>query len=151
MPAFVRRYKDLNTDLDALHNGILKELQAVKEMSLTNDMKGKVNDRPFRSVTAVRASVPRVLVGALREITVTTTGTPNDYVVEVHTGSWFNNLAVPGTAGMLIAGPFGAVVGAGGSGLLAANYQRTLSKKVRELVEKNSKNKIAFKNVENFP
>ena len=42
-------------------------------------------------------------------------------------------------------------VGAGGSGLLAANYQRTISNKVRELVEKNSKNKLAFKNVENFP
>ena len=98
MPSFVRRYKDLDTDLDALHIGVVKELQSVKEMNVTNDMKGKVNEKPFRNITAVRATIPRALVGSLREITVTITGTPTDFLVEVHTGSWFNNLAVPGTA-----------------------------------------------------
>lgn len=148
---FVRRYKNLNTNINALYTAIVNELQANKELNIVNELKGDINEKPFRSVTAVRKSIPRTFVGALREVTVTLTGEPNDFVAEVHTGSWFSNLAMPGTAGLLIAGPLGGAVGAGASAIVAADYQRKLSNRIRDLVKENSKNQLLIENVENFP
>ena len=44
---FVRRYKDFNTDLGALYDAIVKELQNTKELNISNELKGNVNDVPF--------------------------------------------------------------------------------------------------------
>jgi len=93
---FVKRYMNLSTDLDSLYKGIVKELQDTEGLNVVNQLKGEINGRPFRSVTAVRESIPRAFVGALREVAVTITGEPDDFLLEVHTGAWFSNLAMPG-------------------------------------------------------
>ncbi len=149
----VRRYKDLNTNIDDLYDDIVEELQKEKELNIVNEMEGTVKDteKPFKTVTAVRQSIPRVFVGALREVTVTITGEADDHFVEVHTGAWLRNLAMPGAGGLLIAGPLGAGVAAGASGLVAANYQRKLWKKINELVNKNSKKELSIEKVEDLP
>lgn len=100
------------------------------------------------SLSATKASAPRFLVGALREVTVSITGAPEDFLVEGHTGSWFSNIAMPGVAGILIAGPIGFAVGAGTLTIMALDYERKVWKKVRELVEKNSKKHLELNNVE---
>jgi len=142
---------NLGTDLEGLYKGIVQELQDTKDLNVVKELKGEINDRPFRSVTAVRQSIPRAFVGALREVTVTLTGEPNDFIVEVHTGAWFSNLAMPGVGGLLIAGPLGGVAGAGASAIAAADYQRRLSRKMKELVKGNSKKQPTLEDVESFP
>ena len=148
---FVRRYKDADTDLDALYNSIVAELQNTKELNIVNELKGEANGRPFWSVIAVRSSVPRAFIGALREVVVTITGEPNDFIVEAHTGAWFNNLTMPGLGGLLIAGPLGGIGAAGASAIVAVDYQRKLSGKVRELVKLSSKKELTLDMVENLP
>ncbi|KXB07912.1 hypothetical protein AKJ56_02150 [candidate division MSBL1 archaeon SCGC-AAA382N08] len=93
----------------------------------------------------------RVIVGALREVTITITGESDDFVIEIHTGAWFNNLAMPGAGGLLIAGPIGAGVAAGASGLVAANYRRKLGKKINELVKKHSERELTVEKIEEIP
>lgn len=149
--AFVRRYKDLETDLDSLYKSIVKELSTTNELNVVNELKGKANDKAFRSVTATRESIPRIFVGGLREVTVTITGDPDDFIIEAHTGAWLSNLIMPGAGGLLIAGPIGAGVGAGASGIVAADYQWKLSKRIRELVDKHSKKELTLKNIETLP
>jgi hypothetical protein len=83
---FVRRYKDMNTDLDALYKDVVKELQNEKELNIGKELKGDVNGVPFISVTANRASIPKMVTGTLREVTVTITGEKNDYLIEMHIG-----------------------------------------------------------------
>jgi hypothetical protein len=141
----------LETDLDGLHKSIVKELLNTKGLKLANEIKTEVNGKPFRSITAVRESIPRAFVGALREVTVTIAGEPDDFLVEVHTGAWFRNLAMPGTAGFLIAGPLGGIVGASVSSTIAVDYQMTLWKRIRELVKQHSKKELTLDNVESFP
>ncbi len=142
---------NLGTDLDSLYKAIVKELQENKELNVVGELKGEINGRPFRSVTAVRASIPRAFVGALREVTVSITGEKDDFLVEVHTGAWFSNLAMPGVGGLLIAGPLGGVAGAGASAIVAIDYQRKLAKRVRELVKANSEKELTIDKVESFP
>lgn len=150
MPS-VRRYMNLGTDLETLYKAIVGELQENKELNVVRELKGEINSKPFRSVTAVRGSIPRAFVGALREVTVTLTGEPDDFLVEIHTGAWFNNLVMPGAGGLLIAGPLGGIAGASTSAIIAVDYQRKLWKRLRDLVTINSKNKLTIDNVENFP
>ena len=149
----VRRFKDLGTDIDSLYIDIVDELQKEKELNIANELEGTVKDtgKPFKTVTAVRESIPRAFVGALREVTVTITGDSDDFVVETHTGAWLSNLAMPGAEGLLIAGPIGAGVAAGASGLAAANYRRKMVKKINELVKKHSKKKLTVEKVEDIP
>jgi hypothetical protein len=147
---FVRRYQGLNTDLKALYKDIKTELQNTKELNITGELEGEINGIPFNSVTATRASVPRVFLGGLREVTVTITGSSDDYLIEMHTGAWFSNMVVPGTGALLIAGPLGGIAVAGTTGLYAVNYQRTLKNKIKELVKKNSKKEYTADKVETF-
>jgi hypothetical protein len=58
----------------------------------------------FRSVTATRARLPRVLVGALREVTVTIHGKSADYVLERHRGAWLANMMISGAHTHLVQG-----------------------------------------------
>ena len=160
---FVRRYKGLNTNLDALYNDIVQELQNTKELNISNELKGNVNNVPFRSVTATRVNLPRVIVGALREVTVTISGKPEDYLIEMHSGAWFANMIVPVTGALLVAGPLGlgvvagtaalastgAAVG-GTTALLSANYTRQLKNRVKELVKKHSKQPYTEEKIETF-
>jgi hypothetical protein len=147
---FLRRYQDLNTDINALYKDIKKELQNTKELNIVSELSGTVNDVPFKSVTASRMSIPRVFLGGLREVTVTITGRPEDYLIELHTGAWFSNIMMPGTGGMIIAGPLGGLAAAGTTGLYAVNFQRTLKNRVKELVKTHSKSEYTDDNVETF-
>lgn len=148
---YSRRYKKLNTDLNKLYDDILMELQSDKDLNIVSELKGEEEGRNIKSLTAVRQSIPRAMVGGLRDVTVTLSGDPNDFIIEAHTGSWFSNLAIPGAGGFLIAGPIGSAAAAGASGIYAAEYQRKLQKRIRELVKEHSKNKLSMENVEHFP
>ena len=135
---FTRRYKDLSTNLDGLFKDISRELQEDKDLTIANETIGEVNGVPFKAVTAVRASLPRALTGTLREVTVTLAGTPDDWLLELHTGSWFGNMILPGTGGFLIAGPIGTAAAAGTIMVLAVEYGRKLKNRIKELVKKHS-------------
>ena len=135
---FTRRYKDLSTNLDGLFKDISRELQEDKDLTIANETIGEVNGVPFKAVTAVRASLPRALTGTLREVTVTLAGNPDDWLLELHTGSWFGNMILPGTGGFLIAGPIGTAAAAGTIMVLAVEYGRKLKNRIKELVKKHS-------------
>ena len=81
---YVKRYKDLNTDLKAVYDDIKHELQTGKELNVVKEQDGTINSVPFKSIFAVRESVPKALTGTLREVTVTITGVPEDWLLEVH-------------------------------------------------------------------
>ena len=147
---FVRRYREMNTDLDALYTDIVKELQNEKELNIAKELKGDINGVPFLSVTANRASIPKMIIGTLREVTVTITGTKNDYLVEMHTGEWFSNLAMPYLGASILVGPLAGLAAAGTTGLIAAQYGRKLKAKIKDLVKKHSKEKYSDEKVETF-
>jgi hypothetical protein len=90
-------------------------------------------------VTATRDSLPRVIVGVLREVTVTISGKPDDYMIEMHSGAWFTNRIIPGTGALLVTGPIGEVAVAGTTALLSANYARKMKNRIKELVKQHSK------------
>jgi hypothetical protein len=147
---FVRRYKDMDTNLLALYKEVVSELQNEKELNIGTELSGDMNGIPFMSVTAQRANLPKALTGTLREVTFTITGKPNDYLVELHTGAWLSNLIVPGTGAFLIAGPVGAVAAGGATALFAVNYQRTMKNKLKKLIKKHSKKPYSDEKVETF-
>lgn len=148
--AKVRRYQGTSTDLQAVYKGVKEFLQGTKDLNIVNEISGKIDGKPFMSVSANKATAPRLLTGALREVTVSITGDPEDFLVEVHTGAWFSNITMPGLAGILIAGPVGFAVGAGAPTIMAIDYERKIWKTVRELVEKNSKKPLDLNKVEVF-
>lgn len=148
---YVRRYRDLETDLGGLYKDLVQELSGKKELRIVNEMEGKSDGTPFKSVTAVRSSTPRAFVGGLREVTVSLTGEPNDFLLEAHTGAWMSNLALPGAGGFLIGGPIGGAAAAGASGVVAVKFQRDLTKKIKELVKKNSKKELTADKSEELP
>ena len=78
---FVRSYKDLNTDLDGLYGDIKKALQQDKDLTVVNENVGMINDIPFQTITAVRATLPRAITGTLREVNVTIAGQPDDWLL----------------------------------------------------------------------
>ena len=104
---YVKRYKDLKTDLEAVYDDIKYELQTGNGLNVVKEQDGTVNGVPFKSIFAVRESVPKALTGTLREVTVTITGVADEWLLEVHTGAWFSNMITPGTGGLIIAGNIG--------------------------------------------
>jgi len=146
----VRRYSDLNTDLDGLYQDIKKELQQDKDLTVANETEGVINGVPFKAISAVRASLPRAITGTLREVTVTIAGHPDEWLLEMHTGAWFGNMILPGAGGFLVAGPFGAAATVGGTVVLAAEYGRKLKNKIKELVKKHSGKAYSESKIETF-
>ena len=145
-----RRFLFLNTNLEELFNAIIRELEHIKELKIVNKLNSKVNEHGFWTVTAVRRTVPRAFIGALREVAVTITGEPNDFLIEGHTGSWFSNMVLPGVGGFIIGGPLVGVTGASLSTLLATRFERELKKRITELINEKSTNKIGVENLEVF-
>jgi len=146
----VRRYKDSSVDIQAVLKGIKEFLQETKDLNIMNEINGKIDGKPFLSLTAVKTTAPRLLVGALREITISLTGFPDDFLVEVHTGTWFANIAMPGVAGTLIAGPVGFAVGAGAPTIVAVRYERQVWNRIRELIKQNAKKSFNLEKVETY-
>ena len=71
----------LFTDLDSLFEVIIKKLQKKRELKISDELKGEINNKSFRSVTATRKNNPRALFGAVREVTVTILGESDDFLV----------------------------------------------------------------------
>ena len=147
---FVRRYKGMNTDLKALYKDIVKELQDEKELNIGKELKGDINGLPFMSVTAHRDSIPKLVTGTLREVTVTITGKKDDYLIEMHTGAWFSNLAMPYFGASILVGPLAGLAAAGATGIFAANYGRKLKNSIKSLVKKHSEAEYSDEKVETF-
>jgi hypothetical protein len=147
--ARVEHYKGLNTDIDALYQEIEQELEREKSLRIVAEIKGEMNGKPLRSMTAVNKSVI-VLVGALREITISIIGEPDDFAVEVASGSWFESLLFPGVTGFIVGGPLGAVGGTTVGLIMAYQFERKIWKKVSEVIERVSKNKMTVGSVEHF-
>jgi len=129
----------MNTDLKALYKDIKKELQSEKELNISNELKGDINDVPFMSITAHRVTLPKLVTGTLREVTVTITGVKNDFFIEMHTGAWFSNLVMPYVGASVLVGPLAGLAAAGATGLYAGQYGRKLKGTIKGLVKKHSK------------
>ena len=108
-----------------------------------------MNGLPLRSITAVNKSLV-VLAGALREITVSIIGRPNDFAVEVASNSWFESLLTPGITGFIVGGPLGAVGGTTVELLMAYQFERKIWKKVREVINRESKRQPTANEIEHY-
>ncbi len=149
MPLVIR-YRDLNTNLEELFKDVVSELQNEKELDIAKETTGKVNGVPFKSVYAVRATVPKVFLGTVREATVTITGKPEDYLIELHVGSFFENMIVPGATVTMLGGPLLGFTAAGTTGFMTVNFRRKLKNRIKELVKKNTKKEYTVDKVETF-
>jgi hypothetical protein len=83
-------------------------------------------------------------------VTVTISGEKNDYLVEMHTGEWFSNMAMPYLGASILVGPLAGLAAAGATGLIAAQYGRKLKGKIKNLVKKHSKAEYNDEKVETF-
>jgi hypothetical protein len=138
----IEHFTNLDTNIDSLYNSIKEELNKEKNLKIVSEIKGEMNGMPLRSITAVNKSLV-VLAGALRDISVSIIGHPNDYAVEVTSSSWFESLLIPGITGFIVGGPFGAVSGTTVGLLMAYQYERKIWKKIRGVINRESKRKPA--------
>ncbi len=146
----VRTYKHLGTDLEKLFEDIVKEISKEPQLNIVSEMRGEIKGVPMMSVTASRSTIPKMLVGTLREVNVTITGTPDNFLIEMHVGEWLRSLVLPHTDPIFIVGPLTGLVAVGSSGLLAATYGRELKFKIKELVKKHSKSDYTDDKIETF-
>jgi hypothetical protein len=147
--ARVEHYKGLDTDIDSLYNSIKQELEKEKNLKIVSEIKGEMNGKPLRSITAINKSLV-VLAGALREITISIIGDSQDFAVEVASGSWFESLLIPGVTGFIVGGPLGAVGGTTVGIVMAYEFERKIWKRISEAIDKASKNKISTENTEHY-
>jgi hypothetical protein len=147
--ARVEHYKGLDTDIDSLYNSIKQELEKEKNLKIVSEIKGEMNGKPLRSITAINKSLV-VLAGALREITISMIGDSQDFAVEVASGSWFESLLIPGVTGFIVGGPLGAVGGTTVGIVMAYQFERKIWKRISEAIDKASKNKISTENTEHY-
>jgi hypothetical protein len=147
--ARVEHYKGLDTDIDSLYNSIKQELEKEKNLKIVSEIKGEMNGKPLRSITAINRSLV-VLAGALREITISMIGDSQDFAVEVASGSWFESLLIPGVTGFIVGGPLGAVGGTTVGIVMAYQFERKIWKRISEAIDKASKNKISTENTEHY-
>ena len=145
----VEHYKNLQTNIDYLYNCIKQEIQQEKNLKIVSEIKGEINGKPLRSITAVNLSVV-VLAGALREITISIIGHSNDFAIEVTSGSWFESLLIPGVTGFLVGGPLGAVGGTTVGIIMAYQFERKIWKKIQEAIRSESKNPLTVDNIEHY-
>jgi hypothetical protein len=150
---FVGHYRDLTTDIDQVYDGMLKELQSNTNLNIVKELIGDVQGQHFKTIIAVRNNVPRDFFGALREVSFTITGDADDYIIEVHTGSWFSNMMILGTGGAVIGSTtsnpgsmIGNTITEGTNTLLDFKFHRRILDHVTELISKNSKKPITIPN-----
>ena len=145
----VEHYKGLHNNIDKLYQEIKQELENEKNLRIVAEMKGEMNGKPLRSITAVNKSLV-VLAGALREITISIMGDSDDFAVEVASGSWFESLLLPGVTGFVVGGPLGAVGGTTVGLIMAYQFERKIWNKIKAVIERESKNQPTFENVEHY-
>ena len=136
----ITRYKELDTKLDELYKEIEKELQKEKELEIVKETSGKINDILFKNITAVRSTLPHGIKDPLREVSVTIMGQPNDWLIELHTGSWFEEL--PPLKGAPIWQKND------GQEFCATNYEQYLKKVINDAIVKNSRNEYTDSKME---
>jgi len=148
---------DLGTDLDKVYSDMFLELEENRDLGVLSEFEGDIDGRMFKTIVAVRKEMPRAFVGALREVAFTITGGPDDFLIEIHTTSWFNDLILPGTGSLLFGsaiGPpgmvAGVVMGSEISNKTGVIYHRVLSNKVMDLVVKYSKGPVGLRNIESM-
>jgi len=146
----VRTYKHLGTNLEGLFEDMVKEISSEPRLNIVSEMHGDIRGVPMMSVTASRSNIPKMLAGTLREVTVTITGVPDNYLIEMHIGEWLRGLVLPHTDPVFLVGPLTELVAVGSSGLLAATYGRDLKLKIKELVKKHSKSDYTDDKIETF-
>lgn len=140
----------MGTNLKKLFEDIANEIRKEPKLNIVSEMQGEIQGLLMMSVIASRSSIPKNLVGTLREISVTITGIPDDFLIEMHIGEWLKSLVLPHTDAILLVGPLTGLAVAGSSGLLAATYGREMKLKIMELVKKHSKSDYSDDKVETF-
>lgn len=150
---FVGHYRDLSTDIDGVYDGMLNELRSNNDLDIVKELMGDIKGQHFKTIIAVRNNLPRDFFGALREISFTITGKPDDYMVEVHTGSWFSNMMILGTGGAVIGNAtscpgsqIGNTITEGTNTMLDFKFHRIILDQVKDLVTKNSRNQMTLLN-----
>jgi hypothetical protein len=124
----VQHYKNLNSNLEKIYTIIKDTINQEHNLKIVSEYKGFLNSVPLRSIIAINNS-PKVIVGALREIHISITGGPNDYAIEVASGSWFGSLLISGVAGLVIGGPIGLAAGATVGVIMAYEFEKKYGKK----------------------
>ena len=99
--AKVQHYRGLNTNLENLYESIKETLKDEKGLQNVSEYKGTLNGIPLRSIVAVNKS-PKVFAGSLSHISISITGDPNDYAVEVGSNAWFGSLFFQKLSGLLL-------------------------------------------------
>lgn len=147
--AKVQHYRGLGTNLENLYNSIKTELENEKNLQIVSEYKGELNDIPLRSIVAVNKSL-KVFAGSLREIHVSITGSPDDYAVEVASGAWFGSILFPGAVGLIVGGPIGLVGGAAIGGVIAYEFERSMWKKILDVVKRESKVQPTIESIDHY-
>jgi hypothetical protein len=145
----VQHYKNLNSNLDKIYNIIKDTINQEHNLKIVSEYKGFLNGVPLRSIIAINNS-PKVIVGALREIHVSITGEPNDYAIEVASGSWFGSLLIPGVAGLVIGGPVGLAAGATVGVIMAYEFEKKIWKKVTEAIKNESEHHPTLDSIDHY-
>ena len=145
----VEHYKSLQIDIDDLYNHIKQELQKESSLKIVSEIKGEMNGKPLRSITAVNGSIV-VLAGALRRDHCIYNNSPDNFAIEVASGSWFESLSIPGVTGFLVGGPLGAVGSTTVGVVMAYQFERKIWKRIKEAINTLSKNSLSSDNVEQY-
>ena len=109
-----------------------------QNLQRVSEYKGQLNDVPLRSIVGVNKSL-KVFAGSLREIHVSITGRPDDYAVEVASGAWFGSILFSGAVELIVGDPIGLAGGAAIGGIIAYEFERTMWKKILDVVKRKSK------------
>jgi energy-converting hydrogenase Eha subunit E len=142
---FIGHYRDLSTDIDLVYDAMLNELRSNNDLDIVKELMGDINGQHFKTIIAVRNNLPKDFFGSLREISFTITGKPDDYIVEVHTGSWFSNMMILGTGGAVIGNAtsdpnsiIGNTITEGTNTMLDFKFHRIILDQVKHIIVKSS-------------
>ena len=86
----------------------------------------------------------------LWEITVSIIGTPDDFAIEVASGSWFESLLIPGVTGFLVEGPLGSLAGTTVGVVMAYQFERKIWKRIMEAINTLNKSPLSSDNIEQY-
>jgi hypothetical protein len=147
--AQARHYRGLNTNLDNLYNTIKQVLEDEKNLVISQEFNGTLNEQPIRRISARNKSA-KVIVGSLAEIHVSITGNPADYVVEVASNAWLESFVMPGLLGLIVGGPIGLGGGLVVGGVMAHEFEKHLWEKISKAVDSESTVKPSLDSVTHY-
>jgi hypothetical protein len=139
--AKAQHYMGLNTNLENLYGSIKQTLKDEKDLQIVSEYKGTLNGIPLRGIVAVNS---------LSHISISLTGEPNDYAVEVGSNAWFGSLLFPGAVGFIVGGPIGRAGGMAVGGIVAYEFERRIWNKILEVVKKESQAQPTIDSVDHY-